>query len=203
MSEENLVRFRFDPKTGEIELSAPPSEFEKAAENAKILVEGLVKHVKTSPSDDPTTPLGKKQGVADPGSQKAHAAGEGPSTKKSGRSRNSSGRPGRIGSFVPVDFAMDEEKERALLAFYREKAPVEQAEKVAVAIYKGSELLGRSGFDYNEIYTLMRLGGEKALPKALDVVVSRMVNDNWATREHEGVALKFPAKDHVEQNLPA
>lgn len=203
MSEENLVRFRFDPKTGEIELSAPPSEFEKAAENAKILVEGLVKHVKTSASDDPAAPLAKKEGVAASAPQKAHGAGESASSKKSGRSRNSSGRPGRIGSFVPVEFGMDEEKERALLAFYQEKAPEEQAEKVAVAIYKGAELLGRNGFDYNEIYTLMRLGGEKALPKALDVVVSRMIGDNWAMREQEGVALKFPAKDHVEQNLPA
>ncbi len=43
--------------------------------------------------------------------------------------------------------------------------------------------IGRRSMSYNEIYSVMRLGGEKDLPKAIDVIISALKKDNWVTSE--------------------
>lgn len=112
----------------------------------------------------------------------------------------SSVRNGRIGGFEPVDLGLAEDAERELRAFYTEKAPQEQALQVAVVLFKAEKLLNRKTFTYNEIYTLLRLAGEKDLPKALDVLFSNLIKDNWAFRDESGqLGLKYLARDEVEK----
>ena len=97
---------------------------------------------------------------------------------------------------------MTEAQERELYEFYQTKQPKKQPEQVAVAMYKSEALLGRKAFSYDEIYSLMRLAGEKELPKALDVLFTQMKKENWIISEQDGFSLKFLARDHVEQKLP-
>ena len=67
---------------------------------------------------------------------------------------------------------------------------------------KGEELLQRQGFEYNEIYTLMHLGGIKPLPKAIDVVLGKLVGENWVVRDGKSFSRKFVGRDFVTENLP-
>jgi hypothetical protein len=117
-------------------------------------------------------------------------------------SGSSSGRSGRIGSFEPVNFGLSEDKERSLFDEYQAKKPASQPDKVVLAMYLGEKILGRKGLGYNEIYSVMRIGGERDLPKAIDVIISALRKDNWVTTDEEGYGLKFLARDHVEKNLP-
>lgn len=195
-----LVQCKIDLKAGTVDVSAPPEDFEKAVEKAKDLAASLAHHAMVSPPPPPVHDAGRTDSVAS-NRPKPVQAGSTATRKRSGSSA-STGRTGRIGSFEPCDLGLSEDAERALLKHYADKKPVEQQDKVATAMYKGAELLGRQSFTYNEIYTLLRLSGEKELPKALDVVIGRMTGANWTVREGNGYALKFPARDYVEQMLP-
>jgi hypothetical protein len=97
---------------------------------------------------------------------------------------------------------LTEEQEIELRKFYAEKAPTEQSHQVIVALVKGEQLLGRRGLGYNEIYTLMWLAGVKDLPKALDVVILRLMQEQMVVREEGGFAAKFIGRNFVEQELP-
>jgi hypothetical protein len=72
-----------------------------------------------------------------------------------------------------------------------------------VAIVKGEQILNRRGFGFNEIYTLMWLAGVKDLPKALDVVLARLIREQMIVREENGFAAKFIGRNRVEHELPA
>jgi hypothetical protein len=194
--EQNRISLKIDLAAGTIELTAPPSEFSDAIERTKDLAASLsfgslpqkrpiAMSADAPPQTEPTPPSTK---VA---------------AKKATRSAGgSSGRPGRIGSFEPIDFSFTEEQERALLNFGQAKKPTTKAEQVAVAMFQGEKLLNRKAFSYNEIYTLMRGAGVRDLPKALDVLFIQMFENQWLTREDGGFALKFLARDFVEQKLP-
>ena len=195
-SDDQLIQCKIDLKSGAVDVSAPPEHFNSAVEKAKELAVALAHHSAAA--------RGQRQYSAEPG--EIEVAGVPPSPMQNATTRRraggSAGRTGRIGSFEPADLKLTEDQERHLVKHYAEKRPLEQHEQVAVAMVKGEQLLKRQAFSYNEIYTLLRLSGEKELPKALDVVLNRMINDNWTTREGKGFALKFPARDFVDQHLP-
>jgi len=69
-------------------------------------------------------------------------------------------------------------------------------------MYKGEELLGRKGFQYNEIYTLMWLAGVKDLPKALDQVLRTMMAEQLITKEEAGFVVKFVGRQFIDTKLP-
>jgi len=83
----------------------------------------------------------------------------------------------------------------------QDKKPKEQGEQVAVAMYKGEQLTGRKGFSYNEIYSLLHLSGVRELPKALDVLMPKLLNLQWVVKEGSNFALKFVGRDFVDQKL--
>ena len=66
-------------------------------------------------------------------------------------------------------------------------------------MYIGEKVIGRSACDYNDIYTLLHIGGERELPKALDVVIAQLQKENWAAKEGRSFTLKFLARDYVEK----
>ncbi len=78
----------------------------------------------------------------------------------------------------------------------------EQSDQVLVAIVKGEQLLGRRGFSFNEIYTLLWLSGVRDLTKALDVVLQRLLKEQMVVREAGGFAAKFLGRNRVERYLP-
>jgi hypothetical protein len=195
MADEKRVSLKIDLQKGVIELDAPADGFDQAVSKTMELASSL----DFSPaSADAVARADISPEVESSKSETPQAAA--PATAKT-RVRSpggSAGRTGRIGSFEEVKALLSEPQERELRSFFTEKAPSEQSHKVLVAIVKGEELLERRGFSYNEIYTLMRLGGIKPLPKAIDVVLSRMAQDQFVTREGAGFAAKFLGREFVE-----
>ncbi|WP_157072326.1 hypothetical protein [Brevundimonas bacteroides] len=201
-ADTDRVSLRMNILDGTIEIESSAGNFAHVADKAKEIAVATRLGNQDAVPPPRTQPANREEQITAPSAPKTESvAGE--KRQKSNRTPGgSSGRPGRIGSFEPVKLDLSEDKERALREFVRDKAPVEQNHQVAVAMMKGEELLGRPGFDYNEIYTLMRLGGIKPLPKALDVVLGRMATDNWVAKEGKLFSMKFVGRDFVDENLP-
>ena len=72
-----------------------------------------------------------------------------------------------------------------------------------VAAHKGEQLLGRQGFTYNELYTLLWRAGVDPLPKAIDVVVQRLIQDQKMDKGEGGYFMKFLGQSRVEKELPS
>jgi hypothetical protein len=191
---------------GLIEVVSPEERFREVFADAKEMLEIAQARLPLSLSSGDGNSRDSKPVIEPEESAGPNAARKKAAQSQRGRIRQlggSSGRVGRIGSFEPLDLSLSEEQERRLIQFYGEKAPQEQTHQVAVAMYQGERELNRKSLSYNEIYTLLRLSGEKDLPKALDVVVNRMCKENWAIRDAEGISLKFIARDFVEKSLPS
>jgi hypothetical protein len=190
--ENDLITISYDPSTGKLEFSAPKDQLEKASDAAQVLIKTahacLLPTSRSAPEQDvhPTA-------TATPAPPKPAP------TRSTKRPGDSSGRTGRIGSFEKVDFAISEDQERAIHEFYMARRPAEQRQQVAIAMYIGAKVICRPAFEYNEIYTLLHLGGERELPKALDVVIGQLSKENWVVKEGRGFALKFLARDYVEK----
>lgn len=201
-ADTDRVSLKMNILDGTIEIESSAENFSHVADKAKEIA------IATQLGNRVGAAAPKAPGTAQPEQNNTPPAARvesAPSDKRGKVNRTSggsSGRPGRIGSFEPVKFDLSEEKERALRDFVAQKAPVEQNHQVAVAMMKGEEILGRPGFEYNEIYTLMRLGGIKPLPKALDVVLGRMATDNWVSKDGKLFSMKFVGRDFVDENLP-
>lgn len=201
MNEGGTITCEIDLETGKVRIVAPPEHFAPAAK----AVEGIIALRMAASAGKGEAPAG---GASAPNSgapreEPTRTHKERVSGRPAKNSAGSSGRTGRIGSFEPIAFGLSEQQERELHEFYGSKNPKSQSDKVACAMYKAEQILNRKGLNYNEIYTAMRLSGERELPKALDVLIARMIDENWISREQDGFALKFLARDYVEQKLPA
>lgn len=192
------ISLKIDLSAGTIEIDAPATEFQQTVDKAKELLGQIPASASSPHPAAPVAETGTKLGNSE-----ASETGR-PKIKAVRSAGGSRGRPGRIGSFEPVDLGLSEKHERELRAFMEAKSPAEQAEQVAVALRKGEQILGRKAFAYNEIYTLLHLSGIRNLPKALDVILGRMMDNQWVVREGQGLfALKFVGRDHVEHKLGA
>lgn len=191
--EEDRIKVRIGDGIRTIEIDAPVSSYDQAVEGARQLTEGWQS---VAPQASATAPAAS---VAEPPTLA--------SRKESARSKpskpgTSAGRPGRIGSFEPQRDLINEEQQIAIRQFMQGKRPVDQSDQVIVAMYQGEELLGRQGFSFNDIYTLMWRAGVDPLPKALDVVVQRLMQDQRVERGENGYFLKFLGRVRVENELP-
>lgn len=202
-ADQNRVSLKMNVLDGTIEIESSAENFSQVAEKAKEIV--LAARTGGSPALAATASV--RTAAPTPASPVATAptADSRAADKKTKATRSpggSSGRPGRIGSFEPIKFNLAEASERSLRDFLREKAPIEQSHQVAAAMFKGEEILGKQSFEYNEIYTLLHLGGIKPLPKALDVVLGKLTAENWVTRDGKAFSLKFVGRDFVTESLP-
>jgi hypothetical protein len=190
------ISLKIDLSNGSLEIDAPEGSFDRAVERARDLLGAMPQGIKPQQTAGAPAATSIAETITQPDAKQIEKA-----KNRTGRGATASAaRPGRLGSFEPVDLGLGETKERELRSFMEAKAPSEQVEQVATAMYKGEQLLDRKGFTYNEIYTLLRLSGSK-LPKALDVVLGRMLESQWTIREGQLFSLKFVGRDHVEQNL--
>lgn len=188
------ISLKIDLSTGVIEIDSPAEKFQGAVDKAKELL-GQIPSPPRQLAREPATANDSKSTNTTVEAQRVKNR----SVRTSGGSQ---GRAGRLGSFEPVEMGLDESQERELRSFMQTKNPTEQPEQVAVALYKGEQLTGRKGFGYNEIYSLLRLAGIRDLPKALDVIMGKMVDIQWVVRDGPQMfALKFVGRDHVEHKL--
>ena len=191
---DGRVSLKIDLSTGTIELDSPAGSFNEAIEKTKELaatldLQGRAQFTASSSSAHVPTPTATVESVAASSRQKAKAG-------KSGA------RAGRIGSYEPISELLSEDQEIELRAFVGQKSPSEQSDRVLVAMVKGEQLLGRKALIYNEIYTLMWLGGIKDLPKALDVVLGNMIQNQYVVRDGAGFTVKFLGRNRVDNDLP-
>lgn len=195
------VSLKIDLRSGVIEIDAPAESFQDAIKQTKELTASLDF---AAVLEAPPSPVPTFSELATPNTQPSATqlpTKQSPSKKTKGL-KTSSARPGRIGSFEEVRGLLTEPQEIDLRSFFAAKAPNDQTHQVIVAIVKGEELLGRKGFSYNEIYTLMWLGGVKDLPKAVDVVLGKLMQEQMVVREDTGFAAKFIGRNFVDQELP-
>jgi hypothetical protein len=198
---DNRVSLKIDLRTGVIEINAPAESFQDAIAQTKDLAASL-DFAAALDAAPPPSPARNESVAAPPPPPPAGASTKQPPAKRSKATKASSGRPGRIGSFEVVQGLLTEPQEIELREFFASKAPSEQSHQVLVAIVKGEELLQRRGFTYNEVYTLMWLGGIKDLPKAIDVVLLRLIQEQMVVREDSGFVAKFIGRNFVNQEMP-
>jgi hypothetical protein len=197
---DSRISLKIDVRAGTIELDSPAESFDQAIARTKELAEGL--DFRPAPAELETAPPASTERAEEISASVPSKENNAPARVRGRSGKGSSGRPGRIGSFEEVRGLLTEDQEIELRAFFAEKRPREQPHQVLVALVKGEQLLERRGFSYNEIYTLMWLAGAKPLPKALDVTLSRMAQEQFVVREGAGFAAKFIGRDFVERELP-
>lgn len=191
--QDNRVSLKIDLSTGTIELVAPAESFNEAMEKTKELAATLdlqgksASHASTERTAVP--PPASVEPIQSP-------------SRARGRASKSGARAGRIGSYEPIPDFLTEAQEIELRALMAEKSPTEQADRVLVAMVKAEELLGRKGLIYNEIYTAMWLAGIKDLPKALDVVLGNLIQNQFVIRDGAGFSVKFLGRNRVASDLP-
>jgi len=199
MSDER-IKLRIDLKNGTLELDCPPDDFDSAIQKTKELAasfqfgEKAVGEVLSASRSDSAGSTSPSEPVS---KVKIRERGRVSSAK------SSAGRAGRIGSFDPIRDLLDEEQHKAIHAFMQTKAPLDQEDQVLVAAHKGEQLLQRQGFSYNELYTLLWRAGVDPLPKAIDVVIQRLIQDQKMDKGENGYFVKFLGHSRVEKELPS
>ncbi len=195
---EKRVSLKIDLLSGTIELDAPAESFNEAIEKTKELaatldLQGRAGTRQPEPAASATAPPMSTVETVSPAP---------PPIRSKTKATRSGERAGRLGSYEPIPHLLTDEQQMELMAFMAEKAPPDQSDRVLVAMVKGEQLLKKRGLIYNEIYTLMWLGGIKDLPKALDVVLGKMIQEQYIVREGPGFAVKFIGRNRVENDLP-
>jgi hypothetical protein len=203
-ADENRIRLKIDLRSGILELDAPPAEFESAIQKTKELASSL--HLGAMSAVAVESPPASVMPPVDPTRSENRQAGTNAKprdgVRTSGAKASSALRSGRLGSFEPIRDLLTDEQHKEIYAFMQQKAPAEQEDQVLVAVYKGEQLLGRQGFSYNEIYTLLWRAGIDPLPKAIDVVVQRLIRDQRLDKGSAGYFMKFLGQSRVEKELP-
>jgi len=196
-TEEKRITLKIDIKSGTIEIDAPVDSFDQAVEKTKELTDSLDLRsaARSTPSSSPEKVVSSEKPAVAPDGAK--------SKSKSTKATASTARSGRIGSFEPLRDLLNEEQQKRIRDFVAKKSPTEQSDEVLVAMYEGEKLLERQGFSYNEIYTFMWRAGIDPLPKALDVVLQRLMSEQLVEKSGDGYFLKFLGQSRVEKDLPA
>lgn len=196
-TDEKRISLKIDIKSGTIEIDAPVDNFDQAIEKTKELTDSL----DLGSAGRSHQPQQRSEAVA---SETSASNTDGARAKpKTSKATASTARSGRIGSFEPLRDLLNEEQQKHIRDFVSKKSPKEQGDEVLVAMYEGEKLLGRQGFSYNEIYTLMWRAGIDPLPKALDVVLQRLMSEQLAEKSGDGYFLKFLGQSRVEKDLPS
>ena len=199
---EDRIRLKIDLKSGTVELEAPTGEFDLAIQKTKELASSLQLGEKVAASAQETPVANIHTSVS------SQPEGGRAPVKNRERTRNPSGktstaRAGRLGSFDPIRDLLTDAQHKELHAYMQAKGPTDQEDQVLVAVHKGEQLLGRQGFSYNEIYTLLWRAGVDPLPKAIDVVLQRLMQGQKMDRGEAGYFMKFIGQSRVEKELPS
>lgn len=198
---EDRIKLKIDLKSGTVELDCPTGDFEQAIQRTKEFAASLQlgEIAKMPPAE---VPNGVIETASGPKLNVPSAINKPREKVRSSGAKSSTGRPGRLGSFDPIRDLLNEEQHKEIYAFMQTKAPSDQEDQVLVAAYMGEKLLGRQGFNYNELYTLLWRAGVDPLPKAIDVVIQRLIQDQRMDKGETGYFMKFLGQSRVERELP-
>lgn len=199
---EDRIKLKIDLKSGTLELDCPPGEFDSAIQKTKDLAASLQFGEKGVAMASPVNDGGGAAGAATETQPSASLRKTKEKVRSSG-AKSSTGRPGRIGSFDPIRDLLSEAQHKEIYAYMQTKAPADQEDQLLVAAHKGEQLLSRQGFTYNELYTLLWRAGVDPLPKAIDVVLQRLIQDQKMDKGDGGYFMKFLGQSRVEKELPA
>jgi hypothetical protein len=199
---EDRIKLRIDLKSGTLELDCPSGEFDSAIQKTKDFAASLQFGEKGAAMAQQVNDgaAGSAMGSQLSASQVMKAKSK-EKVRNSG-AKSSTGRAGRLGSFDPIRDLLSEAQHKEIYAYMQAKAPADQEDQILVAAHKGEQLLGRQGFTYNELYTLLWRAGVDPLPKAIDVVVQRLIQDQKMDKGDTGYFMKFLGQSRVEKELP-
>jgi hypothetical protein len=195
------IKLKIDARSRTIEIEATGESFESVAIKAESILEKLAElqpEDQDQDQDRHVSPDGEGAAESEEevqGEAKTNTRDR-PSTRKRGRAGS-----GKTSNWKMVNDLLDEAGRSKLKAFFEEKKPASQNEKVAVLAVKLKELTGRDGFDGNEIYTAFQIVGTKT-PANLKAVFGNLTGAGWGGQLDKKFVPNFKAEDTVKHDLP-
>ncbi|KQB97480.1 hypothetical protein AL073_00565 [Loktanella sp. 1ANDIMAR09] len=180
-----------------MELDADPETLEAASNHAATLLEKLREI--TLPNETlRTTEAQAGQNVADDHSDSTSAEQPAKHEVEKPKRKRGGAKP-RNWQFLPELLTNDQWQKVA--EFVAEKKPKTQNEKVAVFCSVLRSLLGRDGFDGNEIHTAFKSLGDKT-PSSLSGVFGNMASEGLGHTIDGKFHLDFKGNQLVDHDLP-
>lgn len=184
-----MVKLKIDLTNGTIEVEADSDMFETAMLRAEAILDKFADIELAGPQPKgPTDENGSESDEAE-----TPPSGKTKRTRRSGSSRTT--------TWKMVDKLLTESQRADLKKFYAEKNPTTQSEKVSVFCFKLKEVLGRDGFDGNEIHTAFQTVNEKT-PGNLKAVFGNLAADGYGRMQDKKFISNFKADDLVKHDLP-
>ncbi|MEE4210398.1 MAG: hypothetical protein V2I43_14180 [Parvularcula sp.] len=189
------IKLHLDVVDGTLELECSGADFEAIMTRIEGMMKSLANVPKRKMADAP-------EASHDP-EQEGVEREEAPTirdeaTKKPKRRKGSGGHA----NWKVIDNLLTEEQRGELRTFYAKKAPGRQNDQVAVLAYKLAEMLGRNGFDGNEIHTAFQAVNEKT-PANLTGVFGNMTGEGLGQVVEKKWTPNFKSSDMVKHDLPA
>ena len=190
----STIKLKIDAIQGTMDVECSGDDFDRVMLRAEKALEKFT-NATTQPLHE------KKAEVSD--TPKNSEKSDNPSAKQSSISPKPKRKKGgsHTANWKIVDNLMSEEQRNKLKSFFQEKAPGKQNDQVAVLAFKLTEMLGREGFDGNEIHTAFQVVDQKT-PANLTGVFGNMATDGLGKMVDKKWTPNFKSDDRVKHDLP-
>lgn len=190
-----LVKVSINIKEGSLNLEADSTHLDAATESALRMIDKLLSAQIVSHDQPPVSEVTAHPTHAPAQSIEAseEPAGRVKIKRKKGGART------KNWQFKPN--MLNENDWLRVKAFYKEKAPATQNEKVAVIVSVLSSITGRTGIDGHEIHTTFKTLGEKT-PANLTGVLGNMTGLGLGNSSEGKFQLGFSGNQMVDHDLP-
>lgn len=187
------IKLKLDVIEGTLEVECNGDDFEAVMSHAEKMLE------KFTDTKVQTRPAKKKtyEDLEGTSGAQNNPVEQNQDTPKSKRKRGS----GKSANWKILDNLLDAGQRQQLQQFYAEKSPGKQNDQVAVLAYKLKEMLGREGFDGNEIHTAFQVVGKKT-PANLTGVFGNMTGEGLGKIDDKKWTPNFKSDDLVKHDLP-
>lgn len=191
------IKLKLDLIEGTLEVECTGEDFDAVIARSEAMLEKY-KAAVPAPTQRPAAALEEPE---EPGGQNDEEVEVSVSEPKPKRKRGKG--TAKVANWKPVDNLLSEEQRTELREFYAQKAPSKQNDQVAVLAHKLKEMLGRDGFDGNEIYTAFQVVGTKTPANLTGVFgnmsalsLGKVVDKKWTPnfKSNDLVNLELPAK---------
>lgn len=195
----NKVKINLNLSTGEVEINAPVDALEEIFDRLESFVPKLATEKTTKTllvqdgqmNEGDMSPAPSAQVDSNPNSQ--------PESKT--QDAKPKGSSPKTESYTNVDLNLTKEQRSEFKEFYKIKAAANQSDHVLVIIYWLSKNTSVAKFTMNDIYTGLRIVGEK-IPKRISSVLSNLNLDSRINKENSESTLTHVGEDYVEHDLP-
>lgn len=191
------IRLKVDIDNRSVDIEADKDSFEAVSERAVALIEAFAKVPASSAiavkADEAVSEDIAPERAADQSGEHKDAAG----TQKQRRVRGG----GKTANWATLNDLLDGKTGPQLKEFYDKKSPKNQNEQVAVLTVQLKRLLGRDGFDGNEVHTAFRMVGAKT-PGNLTAVFGNMATAGLGQQNDKKFVPNWKAEQLVDYDLP-